>query len=82
MIPKAHQVLVTVKDYGVGIAAENADPRFNAFCTTQSSRMGMGLSIYRPIVHAHGGRLAASGNAGPGATCQFSLPLHQEDNKP
>jgi PAS domain S-box-containing protein len=74
------QVLVTVSDCGVGVAAENADRLFDAFFTTKSSGMGMGLSICRSIVTAHGGRLSASGNTGPGATFQFTLPLHQEDS--
>jgi C4-dicarboxylate-specific signal transduction histidine kinase len=74
------QVLVTVSDVGVGVAAENADRLFDAFFTTKSSGMGMGLSICRSIVDAHGGRLSASGNTGPGATFQFTLPMHQEDN--
>jgi PAS domain S-box-containing protein len=74
------QVLVTVSDVGVGVAAENADRLFDAFFTTKSSGMGMGLSICRSIVNAHGGRLSASGNAGPGATFQFTLPLHREDS--
>jgi PAS domain S-box-containing protein len=74
------QVLVTVSDDGVGVAAENADRLFDAFFTTKSGGMGMGLSICRSIVNAHGGRLSASGNAGPGATFQFTLPLYREDS--
>jgi PAS domain S-box-containing protein len=72
-------VLLSVTDCGVGISAENANRLFNAFFTTKSSGLGMGLSICRSIVEAHGGRLSASGDEGRGATFQFVLPLHQED---
>ena len=79
---EVHQILVTVSDCGVGLAAENVDRLYDAFFTTKSGGMGMGLSICRSIVEAHGGRLSASANDGPGATFQFTLPLHLEDNTP
>ena len=75
---EAHQIRVTVRDCGVGLAAENIDRLFNAFFTTKAGGMGMGLSICRSIVDAHGGRLSATGNIGPGATFQLTLPLQEE----
>jgi PAS domain S-box-containing protein len=74
-----NQLLMTVEDCGIGISAENAGRVFNTFFTTKSRGMGMGLSICRSIIEAHGGRMSAANNAGPGATFQFTLPLHQED---
>jgi signal transduction histidine kinase len=76
---ESHRVLVTVTDSGVGISTENADRLFNAFFTTKPSGMGMGLSICRSIIEAHGGRMSAANNVGPGAKFQFTLPLYQED---
>jgi len=73
----ARQIVVTVEDRGVGISVENAARLFAAFFTTKSSGLGLGLSICRSIVEAHGGRISAANNAGPGATFQFTLPSHQ-----
>jgi signal transduction histidine kinase len=74
---EADQVLVTVKDSGVGITAEDAGRLFNAFFTTKTDGMGMGLSICRSIIEAHRGQLSASDNVGPGATFQFALPAYK-----
>jgi PAS domain S-box-containing protein len=75
---KTHRVHVSVIDSGVGISTENANRLFNAFFTTKSSGMGMGLSICRSIVEAHEGRLSASPNEGLGAAFQFVLPSQQQ----
>jgi signal transduction histidine kinase len=72
------QLVLTVKDCGVGISAKSADELFDAFFTTKPNGMGMGLSICRSIIAAHGGRMSAINNAGPGATFQFTLPAHYE----
>jgi PAS domain S-box-containing protein len=72
------QVFLSVTDCGVGIAVDDPDRLFKAFFTNKPSGLGMGLSICRSIVEAHGGRLSASRNEGSGATFQFALPAHQE----
>jgi C4-dicarboxylate-specific signal transduction histidine kinase len=72
------QVLVSVTDCGVGISAKDADRLFNAFFTTKASGMGMGLSICRSIIEAHGGRLWATANIPYGAMFQFTLPVDAE----
>ena len=71
-------MLVSVTDCGVGISAENADRLFNAFFTTKSSGMGMGLSICRSIIEAHGGRLWATASVPHGAVFQFTLPVNAD----
>jgi PAS domain S-box-containing protein len=78
----ADQVLVSVTDCGVGIPAEDADRLFNAFFTTKASGMGMGLSICRSIMEAHGGRLWATANVPHGATLQFTLPVNADTALP
>ncbi len=67
-------VLIAVRDAGVGLPTEGADLIFKAFFTTKPQGSGMGLAISRSIVEAHGGRLWATANAGLGATFQFTLP--------
>jgi PAS domain S-box-containing protein len=76
---EARGVVVEVVDSGTGIPADSADKLFNAFFTTKSSGMGMGLSICRSIIEAHGGRLSAANNPGAGARFQFTLPSHYEE---
>lgn len=66
-------VLITVQDNGIGLDPESLDQIFNAFFTTKREGMGLGLSISRSIIEAHGGSLWARPNAGFGATFQFAL---------
>ncbi len=68
--------LVAVRDSGPGLNPKSFDRLFNAFYTTKTSGMGMGLSICRSIIEAHGGRLWADANAPCGAVFQFTLPAH------
>jgi PAS domain S-box-containing protein len=67
------QIRVAVQDSGIGFDPMNAERIFDAFHTTKSGGLGMGLSISRSIVENHGGRLWAELNDGPGATFQFTL---------
>jgi signal transduction histidine kinase len=69
-------VLVTVRDSGPGLNPESFDHLFDAFYTTKPGGMGMGLSICRSIIEAHGGQVWATANVPQGAIFQFILPTH------
>ena len=71
----AKAVQIEVRDSGPGIDPSHADQLFEAFYTTKAEGMGMGLSISRDIVEAHGGRLWVSPSVSQGAAFHFSLPL-------
>src|SRR6202035_4969012 len=70
-------VLVAVRDSGPGLDLASLGHLFDAFYTTKSSGMGMGLSICRSIVEAHRGRIWAASNGAQGAVIRFTLPVHQ-----
>jgi signal transduction histidine kinase len=63
-----------VKDAGTGFDPQSMDKLFQAFYTTKSEGMGIGLSVSRSIIEQHDGRLWATLNDGPGATFSFSIP--------
>ena len=67
-------VLVTVRDTGPGLEPASMEHIFDAFYTTKPEGMGMGLSISRSIIEAHGGRLWAAANVSRGAVFQFTVP--------
>jgi signal transduction histidine kinase len=68
-------IVVTVSDCGPGLDSANLERAFEAFYTTKPGGLGMGLSICRSIIEAHGGQLWASANTPSGATFQFTLPV-------
>jgi PAS domain S-box-containing protein len=68
------RVRLTVQDVGVGLEPQVVDKVFQAFYTTKSGGMGIGLSVSRSIIEQHGGRLWGEPNDGPGATFAFSIP--------
>jgi signal transduction histidine kinase len=71
-------VLITVRDSGPGLNPENFDHLFDAFYTTKPGGMGMGLSICRSIIEAHGGRVWVTANVPKGAIFQFTLPVERD----
>jgi len=72
------RVRVSVRDAGVGVDPRSMNKLFDAFYTTKSGGMGIGLSVSRSIIEGHQGRLWAESNDGPGATFSFSIPSGPE----
>jgi PAS domain S-box-containing protein len=73
----ADRIRLFVRDSGVGIDPQNSEKLFEAFHTTKSHGMGVGLSISRSIIESHEGRIWATNNDGAGATFAFSIPAAQ-----
>jgi PAS domain S-box-containing protein len=71
---EGNQVRFSVKDSGLGFTPQAADKIFEAFYTTKTDGMGIGLSISRSIIEAHQGHLWATPNDGPGSTFSFAIP--------
>jgi PAS domain S-box-containing protein len=79
----AGSVLVAVRDSGPGLSELDIERVFEAFYTTKSAGLGMGLSICRSIVESHGGRMWAAANVPKGASFQFTVPIHSDrSNQP
>jgi two-component system sensor kinase FixL len=70
-----------VADSGPGISPELADRLFTPFATTKESGMGLGLSLSRSIIEAHGGRIWALAKPAAGAEMRFTLPAYTEENE-
>jgi signal transduction histidine kinase len=69
---------LSVSDVGPGIPVDHLKVMFEPFFTTKPEGMGMGLSIARTIIEAHGGQLSAENAAGRGATFRITLPLAKQ----
>jgi two-component system sensor kinase FixL len=72
-------IIVEVNDSGCGIPAQNMPKLFTHFFTSKPDGLGMGLSISRSIVEAHGGRLDVKNNPNRGATFYFTIPIDKKD---
>ncbi len=71
-------ICVSVADHGVGLAPDNLEKVFEPFFSTKPHGMGLGLSVCRTIITAHGGKLWAANNADRGATFYFTIPAQPE----
>jgi PAS domain S-box-containing protein len=78
----SNSLSVSVRDSGPGLDPKTMERMFDAFFTTKSKGMGMGLAICHSIIETHGGRLWAGANEPRGATFQFTLPLAPGDTVP
>jgi PAS domain S-box-containing protein len=78
----SNSLSVSLRDSGPGLDPKTMDRMFDAFFTTKSKGMGMGLAICHSIIETHGGRLWAGANEPRGATFQFTLPLAPGDTVP
>jgi two-component system sensor kinase FixL len=67
-----------VADHGVGLLPDNLEKVFDPFFSTKPNGMGLGLSVCRTIITAHGGKLWAANNADRGATFYFTIPTQPE----
>ena len=74
-----NRVRLSVRDSGVGLTPPAADKIFEAFCSTKTDGMGIGLSISRSIIEAHQGQIWATLNDGPGCTFSFAIPSTLEE---
>jgi PAS domain S-box-containing protein len=81
-LDRADTVKVIVRDYGAGLGGGDLERVFQPFYTTKRDGLGMGLSISRTIIEAHGGRLWAENNPGRGATFCFTVPVWESKGKP
>jgi C4-dicarboxylate-specific signal transduction histidine kinase len=75
----SNAVLIQVEDSGTGVSSENIERIFDPFFTTKADGLGMGLSISRSVIEAHGGRLWVSAGTTGGAVFQFTLPIANGD---
>lgn len=80
MVAAPDEVAIEVSDTGTGIAEDIMPQLFKPFVTSKPSGMGIGLSISKRIVEAHGGKIMVTGNAGGGTTFRFTLPAYEEQD--
>ena len=78
-IDQPNSIVITVSDSGPGFDVKTAEQLFQPFFTTKSSGMGLGLSICKSIIEAHGGQLTAASREPRGAVFRLDLPRHRHE---